>query len=109
MYTLNRGEAQSADQIHSEEDMPNDPKAVELPLANATEFITAIWSDLEWAFNEQFGARWTPAIQQLYQDSLKSCLAVARVVDDGMAQPSTPVQHSRVLTLYPKGRSGSAA
>ncbi len=80
------------------------PPTVELPVGSAKEFIELVWADLELAFSRQFGPRWTPAINAMYQDAKAACYAQARIVDDGMAQPEPPIQHPRVLTNYPDGR-----
>ena len=70
----------------------------------AQHFVDDLFADIELAFVAQFGKRWTPAISQLYEAALGSCLARARAVDDGVAKPSAPRTQGVVLTNYKLGR-----
>lgn len=83
----------------------NDPKAVELPLANSEEFCQAVLDDIEHLFRRQYGTKWSPEAQQLLQGLRESCLAVARRIDgDGSHAVIAPLREAVILTNY-TGRS----
>ena len=77
-----------------------------VPVGEAEQFITAVFDELEERFRNQFGPRWSVQVNDLYQKSQAACYASARRVDQGMASPTQPSRHVRILTNYPGGRSG---
>ena len=79
----------------------NDPREFH---GDATAFVEAVFADIELAFSRQFGPRWTPDTQQLYQAAMRECRKIAVLVDGGTKDAAHPVEHSRVLTLFPAGR-----
>ncbi len=82
----------------------NDPKAVELPLGSAQEFVDSLFDSVERAFMAQFGNRWSPDASQLYEVTRAECLRQAHLIDTGVAKPSAPISYPRVLTMWPAGR-----
>ena len=66
----------------------------------AQKFIEDLYKDLEDAFTEQFGNRWSPELNQLFEQSQRDALAAARSVDDGLAQPTAQNSTRRVLSNH---------
>ncbi len=68
----------------------------------AVDFVAEVLAAVELAFSERFGARWSPEIQSLYQETQSHCLAAAERVDARLAPTSIPrpIAHARVLTNY---------
>ncbi len=70
--------------------------------ASAENFVGEVLAAVELAFSERFGARWSPEIQTLYQETSAHCIEAARLVDAGLdaSAVARPIEHSRVLTNY---------
>ncbi len=77
-----------------------------VPVGEAQQFMQAVFDELEERFRTHFGPRWSVQVNDLYQGAQAACLASARRVDAGMASPTEPSRHVRILTNYPGGRSG---
>ncbi len=85
--------------------MPQAPhEAVVFPLANSETFCQTVLDDLEYLFREQFGKRWTPEAQQLFQGLRKTCIDTARRIDGGAPEAIAPLRQAVLLTNYPQGR-----
>ena len=95
-----RGEAAEADQ-KSTMSTANDPREFQ---GDATAFVEAVFADIELAFSRQFGNRWTSETQQLFQEAMRSCREIAKKVDGATVAAQLPIQHQRVLTMFPDGR-----
>ncbi len=97
---LGRGERQLVrPKIHSEP-MANDPRAVAV-LANTGEWCQAVLDDIESAFRQRHGAKWTPELQQVFQGLRESVMRSAAVVDAEFARSQLkPLQRQVLLSNY---------
>jgi len=79
----------------------NDPRAVELPLANSEEFCQAVLDDIEHLFRRQYGIKWSPEAQQVFQNLRRVCIASAQAVDGaGTHRAIRPLREAVMLTNY---------
>lgn len=75
VYTGTRGRT-----VNPEDERPH---AVGVRLANSEEFCQALLDDIEFHFRKQYGAKWTPELQEVFQDLRATVVTTARAADDG--------------------------
>lgn len=68
--------------MNPQDERPSEAVAF-VPLANSVEFCQALLDDVEWAFRRQFGTKWTPEAQQVFQDLRSTCIVTAQRADAG--------------------------
>ncbi len=68
-------------------------------LGNPQEFCQAILDDIEFAFRERYGPKWTHELQTMFQELTATCLAAA-VAADASVQPEAirPLRQAVILT-----------
>ncbi len=68
-------------------------------------WLEDLWSDIARAFISEFGTRWTPEVQQRYQEAQQATLQAARLASgDALEAPPEP-DLPRILTNFTRGRS----
>ncbi len=78
----------------------NNPRAVAV-LANTGEWCQAVLDDIESAFRERHGAKWTPELQQEFQGLRESVMRASAVADaDFVRQNVKPLQRRVLLSNY---------
>jgi len=85
-------------------------QAVELPLANSEEFCQAVLDDIERVFRDQYGRKWTPEAQQLFQGLRDACIRTARIIDGEASHRSIePLREAVILSNFVgDGRRGGS-
>ncbi len=100
-----RGEAVQADQKSTVSET-NNPNAAAVPLANTAEWCQAVLDDIEHAFREKFGARWSPEHQQVFQGLRESVMLAAEVCDEKFRRDGVGKTVRSVLLSNYLGASG---
>lgn len=74
------------------------------PARTTALFIEALWADIADAFQTQFGTRWTPEVQQHYQDAQRGALQAVRLASGDVVEPPAEPVLRRVLSNYTRDR-----
>ncbi len=71
-----------------------------VPLANTGEWCQAVLDDIEFHFRGRYGPKWTPELQQVFQELRKTVMAAAFLVDGEFdAARVAPLRQAVILSL----------